>query len=46
MFVQFETVSGRDHTITTTISITMAAGRGGPKRGNPAMRDDYTHAHC
>ena len=41
-YVQLEIVSGRDHTII----IIMAAGKGGPKRGNLAMRDDYTHAHC
>ena len=44
-FVQLEIVSGWDHT-TTIITIIMAAGKGGQKRGNPAMRDDYTHAHC
>ena len=41
-YVHLEIVSGRDHATTT---ITMAAGKGGPKRGSPAMRDDYTHAH-
>ena len=30
----------------TKVIITMAAGKGGPKRGNPAMRDEDTHAHC
>ena len=45
--MQLEIVNRRDLTITTTTIITiMAAGKGGPKRGNPTMRDDYTHAHC
>ena len=39
----FEIVSGQD---LTTITTTMAAGKGGPNRGNPAMRDENTHAHC
>ena len=45
-YMQFEIVSGRDLTITTTIITIMAAGKGGPKRGNLAMRDEHTHAHC
>ena len=32
-------------TITTTTRTTTMA-RGGPKRENPAMRDEHTHAHC
>ena len=44
--LQFEIVSGRDLTTSITTITTMAAGKGGPKRGNPAMRDEHTHAHC
>ena len=40
--MQFEIVSGRDPSTTITITITMAAGKAGPKRGNPAMRDEHT----
>ena len=43
--MQFETVSGWDLTIITT-TIIMAASTGVPKSGNPAMRDEHTHAHC
>ena len=48
--MKLEIVSRRDlTTIITIITIitTMAAGRGGVrKKRNPAIRDDYTHAHC
>ena len=37
----FEICSGRDLTAITTTITTMAAGKGGPKRVNLAMRDEH-----
>ena len=31
---------------TTIITVTAAGKGGGAKRGNPAMRDEHTLAHC
>ena len=45
-YMQFEIVSGRDLTTTIITTIIMAAGKRGPKRGNPAMRDEHTQTHC
>ena len=44
-------LTARDPSTTTTTIIIMmiiirAAGRRGPKRENPAMKDEHTHAHC
>ena len=53
-YAQLEIVSGRDPSITMIISgrdhsttiISIAAGKGSPKRVNPAMRAEHTHAQC